>query len=80
MTLNGEAIRLVRRNLDMSQKDFCQRVNISPSLLSRIENGSRVLTFEVEQKIRKEFSLNDLTVGILMVARKAIKEGGSLNE
>lgn len=60
MRLIGDIVRLVRSNLKMPQKDFAQRLNISQPYLCRIEHGSRVITQEVELRIRKEFAVDDI--------------------
>ena len=74
MKLTSEVIRLYRSNLNLSQKAFAERVKISPSLLCRIEKGSRNLTSEIEQRIREVFTLDDLTVSVITVTRHVIKE------
>lgn len=74
MKLTSEVIRLYRSNLNLSQKSFAERVKISPSLLCRIEKGSRNLTSEIEQRIREVFTLDDLTVSVITVTRHVIKE------
>ncbi|WP_282442415.1 MULTISPECIES: helix-turn-helix transcriptional regulator [Pelotomaculum] len=58
------------------QKEFAQRLNISQSYLCRIEHGSRVITPEVESKIRDEFAADDLIISVLTVAAHVVKEGG----
>lgn len=76
MRLNGDIVRLVRSNLKMSQKEFAQKLNISQSYLCRIEHGSRVITPEVEARIRYEFAVDDLIISVLTVAAHVAKEGG----
>jgi len=51
-------------------------LNISQSYLCRIEHGSRVITPEVESKIRDEFAADDLIISVLTVAAHVVKEGG----
>lgn len=79
MRLNGDIVRLVRSNLKMPQKDFAHKLNISQSYLCRIEHGSRVITPEVEERIRDEFDVDDLIISVLTVAAHIVKEGGKEN-
>jgi len=40
------AIRELRSHLGLTQEEFAERVGVSQSRISRLENGSRGLTFE----------------------------------
>jgi transcriptional regulator with XRE-family HTH domain len=40
------AIRELRSHLGLTQEEFAERVGVSQSRISRLENGSRSLTFE----------------------------------
>ncbi|MGC2457934.1 MAG: helix-turn-helix transcriptional regulator [Gallionellaceae bacterium] len=49
----GSAICLARKNLGLSKKELAKRVGISPSAITRIENGDRSLSLKVAQDIAK---------------------------
>jgi transcriptional regulator with XRE-family HTH domain len=72
--LTADVIRLFRNNLDCSQREFADRLKISPSLLCRIEKGSRNLTSEVEERLRETFAIDDLTVSVITVTQHVIKK------
>ncbi|MNO15485.1 helix-turn-helix protein [compost metagenome] len=48
----------MRKELQLSQKSFAQKINISQNHLSAIENGVRELTDRVAEDIIRTFSVN----------------------
>lgn len=53
----GEALRLIRVFHDMKQNELAERLEISQSFLSEIENGKKTPTNELIAKYALEFSL-----------------------
>ncbi|MDR1175807.1 MAG: helix-turn-helix domain-containing protein [Treponema sp.] len=58
--MNGikERIKEIRTRLNISQRDFSQRIFISQTLLGEIELGNRTVTDRTIQLISTEFNLN----------------------
>jgi phage replication initiation protein len=55
--MQGKEIKQLRHRLDMSQKEFAEKIGITRSFLSKIENGKKKSCVELVEKIRKAFSL-----------------------
>jgi len=53
----GEALRLIRVYNDLKQNEMADRIGVSKSYLSEIENGQKSPTLEIIQKYSQEFSL-----------------------
>ena len=47
----GQSIKIVRKNKGLKQKDFCDKVGITQSYLSGIENGKKKPSIDVLEKI-----------------------------
>lgn len=47
----GSAICLARKNLGFTKKEFADKVGLSPSTITRIENGERSMSLQVTQDI-----------------------------
>jgi transcriptional regulator with XRE-family HTH domain len=58
MTVN-ERVRLVRNALNLTQKDFGNRVTLAQTYLSQIEKGSRNVTEKIFKIICHEFNVNE---------------------
>jgi transcriptional regulator with XRE-family HTH domain len=58
--MNGikERIKEIRTKLNISQRDFSQRIFISQTLLGDIELGNRTVTDRTIQLISTEFNIN----------------------
>jgi transcriptional regulator with XRE-family HTH domain len=58
--MNGikERIKEIRTKLNISQRDFSQRIYISQTLLGEIELGNRTITERTIQLISTEFNVN----------------------
>lgn len=54
----GERLKMVRETLNLSQKEFAQRLNTDQSSLSAIESGRRNLGNRLANAISLEFNLN----------------------
>lgn len=53
--MNGKELKIFRNKLQLSQQQFASRLEISKSLLSKLENGKRKVTTALIQKIQKAF-------------------------
>lgn len=53
----SEALRLLRVFHDMKQKDLANKLGISKSYISEIENGNRIPSFEVIGKYATQFKV-----------------------
>ena len=53
----GEALRLIRVYHDLKQKEAADRLNISPTYLSEIENGHKKPTLDVIQRYSDAFNI-----------------------
>ncbi len=52
----SEALRLIRVFHDTKSKDLAEKLDISPSYLSEIENGKKDPSFDILRKYAKIFS------------------------
>ena len=52
-----EALRLIRVFHDLKQFELAERLNISKSHISEIENGNKTPSFELIQKYSDEFKM-----------------------
>lgn len=57
--MDAELMRFIRKTNDLSIREFARKINVSFSLVSRIEGGDRRLTKRVEQRIVLFFGLTD---------------------
>ena len=55
----GKLLRIIRVNSGDSAKEMAQKLNISPSYLSTIENGKRNIPPDMEQLIIQAYNLSD---------------------
>ncbi len=53
----SEALRLLRVFHDMKQKDLADKLGLSKSYISEIENGNRTPSFEVIEKYAELFKI-----------------------
>ena len=54
----GEKIRKIRKDLNLSQSIFSEKLNISTAYLSEIENGRKDITTKIIQALKKEFNIS----------------------
>lgn len=54
----GERIRSIRETLNLMQKDFAQKLGISPPTLSDLETGKSKPSFDVLVKLSEQFKIN----------------------
>lgn len=52
-------LRLIRVRRNIGLKDMAEKLGLSPSYLSAIENNNRNIPFDLEDKICSTFDLND---------------------
>ncbi|NIM14945.1 MAG: helix-turn-helix domain-containing protein [Candidatus Aminicenantes bacterium] len=74
----GSRLKAIRKRLKMLQADFCEKLNISVTNLSEIENNKTRPGYDFFYKIVKEFdvNLNYLVFGEGTMFRKIGKEEG----
>lgn len=53
----GLAIRLARKNIDLSGKELANKIGLSPSAITRIEKDQRGISLQTAQKIAKALGL-----------------------
>lgn len=58
MTIN-ERVKVVRKQLKLTQKDFGQKICIAQTYLSQIEKGDREVTDKIAQLISLQFNVNE---------------------
>lgn len=54
----GERIKLIRRKLNLKQKDLAHLLNISGASLSEIEKGKYFPNFEIVKTLNRQFNIN----------------------
>ena len=54
----GKLLRIIRINSGDSAKDMAQKLNMSPSYLSTIENGKRNIPPDMEELLIKAYNLS----------------------
>lgn len=57
--MNSELVRFLRTSNNLSKGQFAKKLNVSHSLISRIEGGDRRVTKRLERIIMTEFDLDD---------------------
>lgn len=70
----NEALRLIRVFHDLKQNELAERLNISQSHLSEVENGKKTATSELVTKYAQEF---DLPVSSIWFFDEKLEEGAS---
>lgn len=61
LTMNdiGIRVKLLRKEFELTQRDFANRILVTPSYLSRVENGTEVLSDKLIKLIIYEFGVNE---------------------
>ncbi|MTI84281.1 MAG: helix-turn-helix transcriptional regulator [Firmicutes bacterium] len=75
MRLTGGLIRLLRVSKQLKQKEFSERLGISITQLSFIENGIKPITPDLEARIRKVYAVDDAVLTVLAMLDHFGKEG-----
>jgi transcriptional regulator with XRE-family HTH domain len=57
--VNAEIVRFIRKTNDLSVREFATKINVSHSLISRIEGGDRRITDKIRRRIVETFGLTD---------------------
>ncbi|MCC5802253.1 helix-turn-helix domain-containing protein [Rossellomorea vietnamensis] len=57
--MDRQVMRFIRTSNGLTAREFASKVNVSYSLISRIEGGDRRLTDRVKQKIMVAFGLTE---------------------
>jgi len=53
----GNAIKILRKNANLSQKDFALKLNITQAYLSQIENNHKVPNLAIIEQIGKQMGI-----------------------
>ncbi|WP_445487082.1 helix-turn-helix transcriptional regulator [Niallia sp. 03133] len=57
--MNKEIIKFLRKNYEMTQRDFAKLVNCSFALIALVEVGKRNVSQDLEKKVKSAFNLDD---------------------
>ncbi|HWJ79803.1 MAG TPA: helix-turn-helix transcriptional regulator [Niallia sp.] len=57
--MNKEIIKFIRKNYEMTQREFARVVNCSFALIALVEVGKRNVSQDLENKIKQSFNLDD---------------------
>lgn len=57
--MNKDIIKFIRKNYEMTQREFARVVNCSFALIALVEVGKRNVSKDLENKIRQSFNLDD---------------------
>lgn len=63
----AKAIRVVRAAKGVSQQELAKRADISKSLISKIESGSRDMTDQIKQKLADALEVPESLLDILAI-------------
>jgi transcriptional regulator with XRE-family HTH domain len=69
----GEALRLIRVYHDLKQRQAAERLEISTSYLSEIENGRKTPTLDLIQRYSNTFNI---PVSSIMFFAESVADGG----
>lgn len=59
-TIQADRIKVLRKTLNLSQKDFGDKLGVTDVAISRIERGERNLTEQMAKAICREYNVNYL--------------------
>ncbi|MFT8322170.1 MAG: helix-turn-helix transcriptional regulator [Bacillus sp. (in: firmicutes)] len=57
--MDKDIIKYIRKNYEMTQRDFAKLVNCSFALIALVEVGKRNVSKNLENKIKTAFNLDD---------------------
>lgn len=57
--MDNQTLRFIRTSSKLSIREFASKINVSHSLISRIEGGDRRLTDRVKRKVIETFGLTE---------------------
>ncbi len=75
--MNGHPLRVLRTQLDLSQKDFAAKVGVSEVTISRAENGHR-LSPKVRHQLCDRLGMTSEGLGLLGRKREVIQPASAL--
>lgn len=70
----GEAIKKLRKEMQLSQKDFAAKCNITQPYLSQIENNKKIPNFNIIEQISKQASIPIPVILFLSIETKDVNE------
>jgi transcriptional regulator with XRE-family HTH domain len=73
--LNKEIIKYIREKYNLTQRDFAKMVNCSFALIALVEVGKRRITFNLENKIKQAFDLDDQQMDAITTLVSEISKG-----
>jgi transcriptional regulator with XRE-family HTH domain len=73
--LDKEIIKFIRKNYNLSQREFAKMINCSFSLVALIEIGKRNVSDNIEKKIKNAFGLETQDIESITSIIKEIGRG-----
>ena len=73
--MNKEIIKFIRKNYEMTQRDFAKLVNCSFALIALVEVGKRNVSKDLENKVKNAFNLDDQDVQSITTIVSEISKG-----
>jgi transcriptional regulator with XRE-family HTH domain len=71
--MNGEIIKVIRTTHQLSVRDFAKRIQVSPSLVSRLEGGDRNVTKRIECRVIAVFRISEEKLASIKLLINEIK-------
>ncbi len=75
----GKLLRIIRVNSGDSAKEMAEKLNMSPSYLSTIENGKRNIPLEMEDLLIRAYNLSEKDIDKLRKAMASSSETVKIN-
>lgn len=73
--MNKDMIKFIRKNYEMTQRDFARVVNCSFALIALVEVGKRKVSKDLENKIKTAFNLDDQDIASITTIITEISKG-----
>ncbi|KAB7671153.1 helix-turn-helix transcriptional regulator [Bacillus sp. B1-b2] len=73
--MNKDIIKFIRKNYEMTQREFARVVNCSFALIALVEVGKRNVSKDLENKIRQSFNLDDQDIASITSIMTEITKG-----
>ena len=73
--MNKEIIKFIRKNYEMTQREFARVVNCSFALIALVEVGKRNVSKDLENKIRQSFNIDDQDIASITSILTEISKG-----
>ena len=73
--MNKDIIKFIRKNYEMTQREFARVVNCSFALIALVEVGKRNVSKDLENKVRQSFNLDDQDIASITSILTEISKG-----